>query len=125
MATPAVKARYQEISPLHQVSGKSPPTLFFLGTKDPLVPVATAREFESRMKKSGVRCEVKLIEGGAHPVYAYQDGPSHSARRNAKGLRGLPALGRRVPGAVNLFRQVLRELYMKGHDLSSDSRYWC
>jgi acetyl esterase/lipase len=72
----AVKARYQEISPLHQVSGKSPPTLLFLGTKDPLVPVATAREFESRMKKSGVRCEVKLIEGGTHPLYSYQDGPS-------------------------------------------------
>jgi acetyl esterase len=72
----AVKGRYQEISPLHNVSAQSPPTLFFLGTKDPLVPVATAREFESRMKNAGVRCEVKLIEGGGHPVYAYQDGPS-------------------------------------------------
>jgi acetyl esterase/lipase len=72
----AVKGRYQEISPPHNVSAQSPPTLFFLGTKDPLVPVATAREFESRMKNAGVRCEVKLIEGGGHPVYAYQDGLS-------------------------------------------------
>jgi acetyl esterase/lipase len=72
----SVKARYQEISPLHHVSAKSPPTLVFLGTKDPLVPVATVREFESRMKRSGVRCEVKLIEGGVHPLYSYQDGAS-------------------------------------------------
>lgn len=72
----AMKARYQEISPLQNVSAKSPPTLLFLGTKDPLVPVATAREFKSRMKKSGVRCEVKLIQGGTHPLYSFQDGAS-------------------------------------------------
>ena len=72
----AMKARYQEISPLHNVSAKTPPTILFLGTKDPLVPVATARDFESRMKQAGVRCEVKLIEGGGHPLYFYQKGPS-------------------------------------------------
>jgi acetyl esterase/lipase len=72
----AVKARYQEISPLHNITAKAPPTILFLGTKDPLVPVATAREFQARMKNAGVRCEVKLIEGGGHPVYSYQKGPS-------------------------------------------------
>jgi acetyl esterase/lipase len=72
----AMKARYQEISPLHNVTAKTPPTILFLGTKDPLVPVSTARDFEARMKKSGVRCEVKLIEGAGHPVYFYQKGAS-------------------------------------------------
>lgn len=71
-----VKARYQEISPLHNVTAKTPPAIVFLGTKDPSVPVATAREFQSRMKAAGVRCEVKLIEGAGHPVYYYQKGPS-------------------------------------------------
>ena len=73
---PKTKARYQEFSPLHNVSAKTPPTILFLGTKDPLVPVATARAFETRMKEAGVRCEVKLIEGGGHPVYSYQKGAS-------------------------------------------------
>lgn len=71
-----VKARYQEISPLHNVSPKTPPTILFLGTKDPLVPVATARDFENRMKQAGVRCEVKLLDGAGHPAYAYQKGGS-------------------------------------------------
>jgi acetyl esterase/lipase len=71
-----MKARYREISPLHNISAKTPPTIVFLGTKDSLVPVATAREFEARMKAAGVRCEVKLIEGAGHPVYFYQKGVS-------------------------------------------------
>ena len=72
----ALKIRYREISPLHNVSEKSPATLLFLGTNDPLVPMDTAREFEARMKKSGVRCDLKLIEGGGHPLYSYRKGPS-------------------------------------------------
>jgi acetyl esterase/lipase len=71
-----VKARYREISPLHNITGKTPPAIVFLGTKDSLVPVATVREFEARMKEAGVRCEVKLIEGAGHPVYFYQKGAS-------------------------------------------------
>lgn len=71
-----MKARYQEISPLHNVTAKTPPTILFLGTKDPLVPVSTARDFESRMKNAGVRCEVRLIEGAGHPAYSYRKGPS-------------------------------------------------
>jgi acetyl esterase len=72
----AIKARYQEISPLHHVTARTPPTLLFLGTKDPLVPVATARDFQARMKTAGVRCELQLIEGAGHPVYEYRKGPS-------------------------------------------------
>jgi acetyl esterase/lipase len=71
-----MKARHREISPLHNISAKTPPAIVFLGTKDSLVPVATAREFEARMKAAGVRCEVKLIEGAGHPVYFYQKGAS-------------------------------------------------
>jgi acetyl esterase/lipase len=72
----AVKARYQEISPLHNISAKTPPAIVFLGTKDPLVPVATARDFEARMEKAGVRCELVLFEGAGHPMYSYQKGDS-------------------------------------------------
>jgi acetyl esterase/lipase len=71
-----VKVRYREISPLHQIREGVPPTLMFLGTADPLVPVATAREFERRMAAAGARCVVKLYDQGGHPLYAYQKGPS-------------------------------------------------
>ena len=71
-----VKARYREISPLHNVSEKTPPAIVFLGTRDPLVPVVTARDFEARMKHAGVRCDLILIENGGHPLFAYQKGAS-------------------------------------------------
>lgn len=71
-----IKARYMEISPLHHVSSSTPPTILFLGTKDPLVPVTTARGFESRMKSAGVTCEIKLFEGAGHPIYSYKNGGS-------------------------------------------------
>lgn len=72
----AIKARYQEISPLHHITPDAPPTILFLGTKDSLVPVATARDFQARMKAAGVRCELKLFEGAGHPIYEYRKGPS-------------------------------------------------
>lgn len=71
-----IKARYREISPLHNVSPQTPPATVFLGTKDPLVPVSTMRDFESRMKQAGVRCEVRLFEGEGHPIYSYRKGAS-------------------------------------------------
>lgn len=71
-----IKARYMEVSPLHNVSSKTPPTIVFLGTKDRLVPVATARDFESRMKQAGVACEIQLFEGAGHPIYTYKNGGS-------------------------------------------------
>lgn len=71
-----IKARYMEISPLHNVSATTPPTILFLGTKDSLIPVSTARDFESRMEKAGVACEVQLFEGAGHPIYSYKNGAS-------------------------------------------------
>jgi acetyl esterase/lipase len=66
-----MKNRYKEISPLHNVDRTSPPALFVLGTKDPLVPVKSAEEFQKRMNASGVECELHLIEGASHPIFYY------------------------------------------------------
>ena len=94
----AVKARYQEISPLHNISAATPPAILFLGTKDALVPVPTARAFETHMKNAGVRCELKLFEGGGHPLYSYQKGGSPLRDRILKDTEAflhsnLPAAG--------------------------------
>ena len=72
----AIKARFQEISPLHNISATTPPALVFLGTADKLIPVSTGRAFEQKMKAAGVRCELMLFEGAGHPIYEYRKGPS-------------------------------------------------
>ena len=52
--SPAMKARFRQISPLHNITSNAPPTLFLLGTKDPLVPVKTA-ELSGRLPISPAR----------------------------------------------------------------------
>lgn len=67
----SIKKRYLEISPLHNIDSSTPPALFVLGTKDPLIPVKTAEEFKQRMESAGVDCELHLIEGAGHPIFYY------------------------------------------------------
>ena len=71
-----VKGRYREFSPLDNLDRHTPPTLFFLGTKDPLIPVQTAREFQARLQQAGGRCELRLFQGAGHPIYSYRNGAS-------------------------------------------------
>jgi len=66
-----MKKRFQEISPLHNIDATAPPTLFVLGTKDPLIPVKTAEEFKMKMEKAGTVCELHLFEGAGHPIFYY------------------------------------------------------
>jgi acetyl esterase len=73
---PEMKARFKQISPLHNISTNAPPTLFLLGTKDELIPVKTAELFQSRMKAAGTRCDLKLFPGAAHPIYEWRKGAS-------------------------------------------------
>ena len=71
-----LKARYREISPLHNITSNAPPALFFLGTKDAYIPVKTAQAFKARMEAFGGRCELKLFEGAGHPIFEYRKGDS-------------------------------------------------
>jgi acetyl esterase/lipase len=48
-----VKARYREVSPLHNIGTHAPPSLFLLGTEDPVVPVTTSELFQRRMEQGG------------------------------------------------------------------------
>ncbi len=67
-----VKDRYKEISPLHNIREGAPPTIVFLGTRDKLIPVSTAQEYQARMKKAGSVCELRLYEGQAHGFFNYR-----------------------------------------------------
>lgn len=61
--------RYPEISPMHNIRKGAPPTITFLGTKDALIPVETAREYCRRMKEVGARCDLFLYEGQKHGFF--------------------------------------------------------
>ena len=67
----AIKERYQEISPIHNINPQSPATLFILGTKDPIVSVQTARDFVAKLRDNGVYGELHLVEGAGHPIFSY------------------------------------------------------
>ncbi|MCH2378916.1 MAG: alpha/beta hydrolase fold domain-containing protein, partial [Pedosphaera sp.] len=64
-----VKPRWKEISPMHNIRKGAPPTIVFLGTKDKLIPVSTAQEYEKRLVAVGTRSELHLYEGAAHGFF--------------------------------------------------------
>ncbi|MFT4511367.1 MAG: acetyl esterase [Planctomycetota bacterium] len=64
-----VKKRYREISPLHNIAKGAPPTIVFLGTKDKLIPVATAESYAAKMKEVGSRCDLHLYKGQPHGFF--------------------------------------------------------
>lgn len=61
--------RYKEFSPAHNIAKGAPPTIVFLGTKDHLIPVATAKKFEEDMKAVGAKCEAVFYEGQEHGFF--------------------------------------------------------
>lgn len=64
-----VKDYWVHFSPLHNIDKDSPPTIVFLGTRDHLIPAATAEKYRREMEKSGVRCDIHLYEGSKHGFF--------------------------------------------------------
>ena len=64
-----VKAYWKDISPLHNISPKAPPTLVFLGTKDQYITVDSARLYKERMDQAGQRCDLHLYYGLEHGFF--------------------------------------------------------
>lgn len=65
--------RYKEVSPLHNLKKGVPPTLFFLGTKDQLIPVVTARYYKKAMENLGSYCDLVLYEGQPHGFFNFKN----------------------------------------------------
>ena len=61
-----VRKRWKEFSPMHNIDKNSPPTIFFLGSKDSYIPVSTARKYKSLMNNAGVRCDLHIFKGQPH-----------------------------------------------------------
>lgn len=68
-----IGTQYKDFSPLHNLSEGAPPTLFFLGTNDQLIPVATAEYYATVMKKVGSYCELILYEGEGHGFFNFRN----------------------------------------------------
>ncbi|HUW61029.1 MAG TPA: alpha/beta hydrolase [Candidatus Bathyarchaeia archaeon] len=57
---------YAEVSPVSHVTAGAPPILTFIGTEDPLVPVAQAQTFHDALEQAGVEEELVIVEGQDH-----------------------------------------------------------
>ncbi len=64
---------WEAFSPMHNIDKDTPPTIVFLGTKDDLIPVATAEAYKKRMENAGVRCDLHLYEGQPHGFFNYKN----------------------------------------------------
>ncbi|VGO12874.1 Carboxylesterase NlhH [Pontiella desulfatans] len=64
-----VKDYWQDFSPMHNLKKGAPPTIVFLGTKDDLIPVATAQEYKKIMQANGDRCDLHLYPDQAHGFF--------------------------------------------------------
>ena len=63
------KERYKEISPFHNISDQTPPSLVMFGNQDHLVPVATAESFQEQMKQLNNVCQLIIYKGAKHGFF--------------------------------------------------------
>ena len=66
-----VKAYWKTFSPMHNIRHDTPPTIVFLGTKDHLIPVSTAKEYKRLMEEKGRRCDLHLYKNQPHGFFNY------------------------------------------------------
>jgi acetyl esterase/lipase len=60
---------YITFSPIHNVKKGFPPTIFFLGANDKLIPVSTAQNFKQKIEALGGRCELFLFDNQPHGFF--------------------------------------------------------
>ena len=60
---------WKEISPAANIDSHSPPAIVFLGEKDALIPVATAKRFQQKMRDAGLVSELELYPEQQHGFF--------------------------------------------------------
>lgn len=68
-----IGTEYKKFSPIHNIKKGTPPTIFFLGTKDKFIPVETADYFRVIMERVESRCDLKLYDGQGHGFFNYRN----------------------------------------------------
>ncbi|MFT4547215.1 MAG: acetyl esterase [Verrucomicrobiales bacterium] len=64
-----VKAYWKDISPAHNIDATTPPAIVFLGEKDSLIPVSTAKRFQKTMQDAGVKSDLHTYPGQPHGFF--------------------------------------------------------
>jgi acetyl esterase/lipase len=64
-----IKDKYPQFSPLHNIVKGAPPTLFMLGDKDKLIPVATGEAYKQKMEEVGSECELIIYKDQGHGFF--------------------------------------------------------
>ena len=64
-----VKEYWEAISPAHNISKSTPPTIVFLGDQDDLIPTAQAEEFKKKMEDLGIRSDLHIYPGEKHGFF--------------------------------------------------------
>ena len=64
-----VKDYWKDFSPMENIQKGFPPTIFFVGTKDKLIPVSTAQLFKHKIDSVGGRCDLNFFEGQGHGFF--------------------------------------------------------
>ena len=94
------RERCDAVSPVHYVSGKTPPFLILHGDHDTLVPYAQSTELEALLQKNGVEVTLQKLPGAGHggPAFnlpAVRELTSNFFDRHLKGrdieIKALPA----------------------------------
>lgn len=84
---------FYAFSPLHNIRSGAPPTIFFLGTEDRLIPVATGKYYQTVMEKVGSRCDLFLYEGAGHGFFNHGREGDHYYQTVLETDRFLTSLG--------------------------------
>jgi acetyl esterase len=74
-----VKEYWQSFSPMHNIDKNIPPSIFFLGTKDTLIPVKTGEKWNQLVKAQGQKSELHLWDGQTHGFF------NHGKTKGANG----------------------------------------
>ena len=80
------KQWFPAISPAHNIRDGIPPAIVFLGTKDSLIPVATAKQFQAKTKAVGSRSELMLFEGQPHGFFNHGRGDGSAYRHTVHAM---------------------------------------
>ena len=72
-----VKDQWESFSPMHNIGKGMPPAIVFLGTNDALIPAATAKSFQAKMREVGSQSELFLYEGLTHGFFNEGKSPRH------------------------------------------------
>jgi acetyl esterase/lipase len=68
-----VKGYFKEISPLHNITKETPNSIFFLGSKDNLIPVKTGEDWDKKIKAVGKKSELHIWDGQGHSFFNYKN----------------------------------------------------